>query len=107
MAVTEVKVQGENGAVSWLTVPESGHRRDLFDQMVASGRVVVLDGAPPAAPDSEPDSEPGAATSVELPGKGARKADWVDAAVASGMDPGTADGMTVAELRVALGADES
>lgn len=57
--VTTLTVRGEGGAVFDMDVPEAGTpRREVFDDMVRKGQLVILEGEIPNEPNVEPDGDP-------------------------------------------------
>lgn len=122
-----VFVQGRSGAIIKMDVPTDVHRRERFDQDLAKGTLRLVDPADviedphprwpdsvrfvlragaapidPAPAEAEPAAEAtedGAGEAeAEQPKKSASKADWVDFAVAQGLDREAAEAMTKDDL---------
>jgi hypothetical protein len=91
-AVTTLTVKGEGGDVFDMDVPAAGTvRREIFDDMVAKGRLEIVAGEIPAE-----DEGPNLA--------GMKKAELKALAEEKSIE--VADGATVAELREALTAED-
>lgn len=89
--------RGSGGAVFDITPPERGNLKELFQQRIAAGDLVLVGDAPAEAERAE--LEP----TSDAPPHSAPKAEWVAYAVSLGWTEGDAEDATKAALIEALG----